>query len=43
MRNSLSNIDVDKIVKHWIETSEDDYNTMLILYNSKSFEWALFL
>ena len=38
-----SNIDVDKIVKHWIETSDDDFNTMLTLYNSKSFGWSLFL
>ena len=38
-----SNIDVDKIVKHWIETSDDDFNTMLTLYNSKSYGWSLFL
>jgi len=38
-----SNIDVDKIVNHWIETSEDDFNTMLSLYKSKSYGWSLFL
>jgi HEPN domain-containing protein len=38
-----SNIDVDKIVNHWIETSNDDFNTMLTLYNSKSYGWSLFL
>ena len=43
MSDNISNIDVDKIVKHWIETSDDDFNTMLTLYNSKSFSWALFL
>ena len=43
MSDNKSNIDVDKIVKHWIETSDDDFNTMLTLYNSKSFSWALFL
>ncbi|MCF8358082.1 MAG: HEPN domain-containing protein [Prolixibacteraceae bacterium] len=37
------NIDVDKIVKHWVETSNDDFETMLTLYNSKSFGWSLFL
>jgi len=31
------NIDVDKIVKHWIDTSEEDYQTMLSLFDSKSF------
>lgn len=36
-------IDTDKIVKHWIETSEEDFQTMLSLYNSKSYGWALFL
>ena len=43
MNDNKSNIDVDKIVKHWIETSDDDFNTMLTLYNSKSFSWSLFL
>ncbi|WP_372947120.1 HEPN domain-containing protein [Mariniphaga sp.] len=43
MRDNKSNIDVNKIVKHWIETSDDDFNTMLTLYNSKSYGWSLFL
>lgn len=43
MGDNKSNIDIDKIVKHWIETSDDDFNTMLTLYNSKSFGWSLFL
>ncbi len=43
MSDKNSNIEVDKIVKHWIETSDDDFNTMLTLYNSKSYGWALFL
>jgi HEPN domain-containing protein len=43
MSANRSNIDVDKIVKHWVETSEDDFNTMMILYNSKSYGWSLFL
>ena len=38
-----SNIDVDRIVKHWIETSEEDFQTMISLYHSKSYGWALFL
>ena len=33
MSDNKSNIDVEKIVKHWIETSDDDFNTMLALYN----------
>lgn len=43
MNNVNSNIDVEKIVNHWIETSDEDFNTMIGLFNSKSFGWALFL
>lgn len=43
MTDEGPNIDVDKVINHWIDTSNDDYKTMLILYNSKSFAWALFL
>jgi HEPN domain-containing protein len=43
MSKDDSNIDVDKIVKHWIETSEEDFQTMISLYYSKSYGWALFL
>jgi HEPN domain-containing protein len=38
-----SNIDVDKVVKHWIDTSLEDYNTMHSLFISKSYSWALFI
>lgn len=43
MAENNSNIDTDKIVRHWIETSDDDFETMLTLYNSKSYGWSLFL
>jgi len=43
MTEDSSKINVEKIVKHWIETSEDDYQTMLTLFNSKNYSWALFL
>ena len=35
MSDDNANIDVDKIVKHLIDTSEEDYKTMLSLYDSK--------
>lgn len=38
-----SNIDKQKIVNHWIETSNDDFQTMMTLYKSESNSWALFL
>ena len=37
------NINIEKVVRHWIDTSEDDFKTMLSLYDSKSYGWALFL
>jgi len=43
MSDNKSNIDFDKIVNHWTETSNDDFNTMLTLYDSKSYGWSLFL
>jgi len=36
-------LDIDKIVSHWVETSNDDFNTMLTLFHSKSYHWALFM
>lgn len=36
-------LDIDKIVKHWIETSDGDFNTMLTLFSSKQYHWALFM
>jgi HEPN domain-containing protein len=43
MGNKKSDIDVDRIVEHWIETSDDDFQTMVALYDSRSYSWALFL
>ena len=43
MTEENSKIDIDKIVKHWLDTSEEDFRTMIYLYNSKSFGWSLFL
>lgn len=39
----MYNIDVDKIVNHWIQTSDDDLKTMLSLFDSKSYGWSLFI
>ena len=36
-------LDIDKIFKHWLETSDDDFNTMLVLFRLKSYHWALFM
>ena len=36
-------LDIYKIIEHWIETSDDDFNTMLTLFQSKTYHWALFM
>jgi HEPN domain-containing protein len=38
-----NDIDIEKVRKHWIETSEDDFKTMNKLFKSKSYSWALFI
>lgn len=43
MEFSSSNIDKEKIVNHWIETSDDDFQTMITLFESNKFSRALFL
>ena len=37
------NTDNEKIIKYWIETSEEDFDTMQTLFNAKKYAWALFL
>ena len=43
MNGDSKDIDVEKVVKHWIDTSGEDFNTALTLYNAKSYTWSLFL
>lgn len=43
MHEDLNNIDVDKIVLHWVETSDSDYESMLTLFNARRYNWALFI
>ncbi len=38
-----SHIDVNKIVTHWISTSDGDFQTMLNLFDTKDYHWALFM
>jgi HEPN domain-containing protein len=33
----------DKLIEHWIAGSDDDYETMMALYNSKRYNWSLFI
>ncbi|WP_296622317.1 HEPN domain-containing protein [Marivirga sp.] len=38
-----SNINLEKVINHWIDTSNEDFDTMIKLYESKSYHWSLFL
>ncbi len=35
--------DKQKLVNHWIEGAEEDFVTMLALFDAKRFSWALFV
>jgi HEPN domain-containing protein len=43
MTEENPNIDAQKIINHWIETSDSDFQAMQTLYQSKKYNWALFL
>lgn len=33
----------DKLIKYWIDGSDDDFETMITMFNSKRFSWTLFI
>ncbi len=35
--------DTEKIFKHWLDSSDKDYKTMIHLYKAKDYSWSLFL
>ncbi len=37
------NIDIKKIVNHWINSSDKDYNTMIDLFQTQNYSWSLFI
>jgi HEPN domain-containing protein len=37
------NINLEKVFNHWIEKSDQDYKTMIVLFNTKDYHWALFM
>ena len=43
MDPDLQNINEEKIVLYWITTSNEDFDTMQSLFQSKSYHWALFI
>jgi HEPN domain-containing protein len=37
------NFNKDKLIRYWVETSDDDFDTMLAMYKSKRYSWSLFI
>jgi HEPN domain-containing protein len=37
------NKDFEKFVNHWLESSNEDFDTMKKLFDTKTYHWALFL
>lgn len=35
--------DRDKIVNYWLDSSDDDFDTMIAMFESKRFSWSLFI
>lgn len=33
----------EKLIEYWIDGSEDDYETMLTMFESKRYSWSLFI
>lgn len=38
-----SEFDTEKLINHWIESSDKDFKTMIDLYETKNNNWALFI
>jgi HEPN domain-containing protein len=36
-------INKEKLISYWLEASDDDFDTMISMYESKRFNWALFV
>ncbi len=35
--------DKDKTIRYWLDSSDEDYETMLVLFNNKRYSWSLFI
>ncbi len=35
--------DKEKLIKYWLESSDDDFDTMVAIFDSKRFHWSLFV
>ena len=35
--------DKDKLINYWISSSDDDFETMNVMFNTKRYNWSLFI
>lgn len=33
----------DRLIHYWMESSDDDFETMMVMYDSRRFNWSLFI
>jgi HEPN domain-containing protein len=38
-----NDLNKDKLIKYWIDGSDDDFETMTAMFDSKRYSWALFV
>lgn len=36
-------IDKGQLIKYWVDGSDDDFETMIVMYETKRYTWALFI
>lgn len=36
-------IEKDKLIKYWIDGSDDDFDTMVAMFDTKRYSWSLFI
>jgi HEPN domain-containing protein len=41
----MENLDFDKnkLINYWINSSDEDFDTMIVMFDSKRYSWALFI
>jgi HEPN domain-containing protein len=38
-----NSLNTDKLIQHWLKSSDEDFETMLAMMESKRYNWALFI
>ncbi len=42
-RVANSDLNKAKLITYWIESSDDDFDTMMVMYQAKRYNWSLFI